>query len=246
MFEGRSHLNPSTQFESINKNAKLLKEKLSDKRLKPADIFLQTAEDFTEGAANHPEKAKRDIARKMFLQCIEYTNYCGCKHMTSLPGVYFAQESHEKSFERCCEELSWRCERAKEADIVFSIEVHIGSIVPSPEESLTLLNNVENLTLTLDYTHFIRMNIENSRINPLIKHASHFHARGGAPGKLQTSFKENMIDYANIIMIMKEQNYMGYICTEYTWQEWENCNRVDNVSESILLKDYITREFLKL
>ena len=37
------------------------------------------------------------------------------------------------------------------------------------------------------------------------------------------------------------QEWIGYIGVEYTWQEWENCNRVDNVSESILMINYLKK-----
>jgi hypothetical protein len=44
---------------------------------------------------------------------------------------------------------------------------------------------------------------------------------------------------------MKETNYKGYIGVEYTWSEWENCNRTDNLSETILLRDLLREAYGK-
>lgn len=243
LFEGRSHLRPSEQLAGdIARNARGLKNKLESKGLVPADIFIQIGNSFEEYAVNNPDDQKRKKARDIFIRCIEYTSDCGCKHITGLPGVHFADETNERSFERCVSELAWRCEKAYEANLTFSVEAHVGSIVPTPEDTLVLLDNVEMLSLTLDYSHFIRAGIPCSRVDPLIRHASHFHARSAAPGKLQTVFRENAIDYANIVKTMIETDYKGFIGIEYTWQEWEGCDRTDNVSETILMKNHLAEK----
>ncbi|MHB1484447.1 MAG: sugar phosphate isomerase/epimerase family protein [Saccharofermentanales bacterium] len=243
LFEGRSHLRPSEQLaDDIAGNAKSLKDKLEAKGLAPADIFIQIGNGFAEYAVNNPDDLKREKARDIFLRCIEYTSACGCKHITGLPGVHFTDEAKDRSFERCISELAWRCEKAHEANLTFSVEAHVGSIVPTPEETLVLLNDIEMLSLTLDYSHFIKAGITCSRIDPLIRFASHFHARGAAPGKLQTVFRESTIDYANIVKTMTETDYNGFIGIEYTWQEWEDCDRTDNVSETILMKNHLAEK----
>lgn len=240
LFQDRSHLQPSTEFQKLKKNARNLRTNLQARGLKPADIFLQTSLDFVSSAANHPDPKKREKARDSFLQTLEYTVECGGQHVSALPGVYFDGESNETSFKICCEELAWRVERAKEAGLVFSVEAHVGSIAPSPSEAMILVQNTPGLTLTLDYTHFTKLGYVDAEIEPLIQYASHFHARGAAKGKLQTILQENTIDYAKVVRVMRATGYCGYIGIEYTWNEWENCNRTDNLSETILLRNLIT------
>ena len=144
-------------------------------------------------------------------------------------------ENDGGSLPRCQEELAWRVETAKSANIVFAIEPHIGSIVDTPEKAMKLVESVPGLTLTLDYTHFTKTGVPDSRVEPLITSASHFHARGAKQGALQTVLSENTIDYRRIVGEMKRVGYEGFIGIEYIWMEWENCNRSDNVSESIQL-----------
>ena len=242
LFEGRSHLRPSAMFANVEKNAKELARKLADHSLEAADIFLQTAEDFTSVAANHPDAKIREKAREMFIHTLEFTSICNGRHVSTLPGVFFEGEAEDVSYGRACEELNWRCQKVKEYGLIFSVEAHVGSIVPDPVSAEKLVQDVPGLTLTLDYTHFTKQGIPDSHIEPLIKYASHFHARGATKGLLQASLKENTIDYARVVKVMRETDYKGYIGVEYVWIDWENCNKVDNMSEVILLRDFLREQ----
>ncbi len=246
LFQGRSHIQPSTTFTDLKKNAKKLSFKLRSRGLEAADIFLQADTDFKMLAINHPDKIIRKKASDLFKKTIEFTLECGGKHISALPGVYFDNEARDDSFKRCCEELAWRCEKAHDVRIVFSVEAHIGSIVPTPEEALMLVESVPGLTLTLDYTHFVHIGISQDRIHPLIEKTSHFHARGASKDRLQTSVNENTIDYGCVLSKMGKTNYSGYIGIEYLWQEWKDCNKVDNLSETILLRDFIRKNIKSL
>ena len=238
LFEGRSHLWPSREFADIGKSAGELKQKLNGFGLEPADIFLQMSPDFVPFAANHPDPAPRQKARDWFLKTLEYANCCGCRHVTSLPGVHFEDETLDDSFGRCADELSWRVEQAQREKIVFGIEAHVGSIVPNPTLAERLVQCVPGLTLTLDYTHFTRSGLPDSDTEPLLKYASHFHARGARAGRLQCSFSNNTIDYARIAAQLTALQYKGWIGIEYVWIDWEHCNECDNLSETILFRDF--------
>ena len=67
----------------------------------------------------------------------------------------------------------------------------------------------------------------------------HFHVRGGRKNQLQSKFQDNAIDYPRVLRAMKDTGYAGYVEVEYVWIEWERCNEVDNVSETILMRDHL-------
>lgn len=140
---------------------------------------------------------------------------------------------------RCAEELAWRTSAAQKMGITFSVEAHIGCITPTPTQIKRLLGMVPGLTLTLDYTHFTYQGIPDPEVEPLIASASHFHARGACKGKIQASFKENTIDYRRVLQAMHHANYSGLVVLEYVWVDWMGCNEVDNISETILLRDFL-------
>jgi sugar phosphate isomerase/epimerase len=239
LFEGRSHLWPSWEFKATARSARQLRKKLDERGLRAADIFLQTNPDFTPYAINHPQAARRRKAREWFLNTLEYASVCGAKHVSALPGVFFADETKAASWDRACGELAWRIERAKEHEVIFGVEPHVGSIAPKPKDAERLVRSVPGLTLTLDYTHFARQGIADSAVEPLVKHATHFHTRGARKGRLQTSFKDNAIDYRRVLDVMRATGYRGYLGIEYVWINWEHCNEVDNISETILFRDFI-------
>ena len=242
LFEGRSHLWPSREFTNLSKSARTLKKKLDDRGLAPADVFLQMNPDFVPYAINHPQPARRRKARDAFLRTLEYASRLGSPHVTTLPGVYFdGDEPQSDSWQRSQDELAWRVEQAKQHRIIFSVEAHVGSLAPNPADAGRLVRSVPGLSLTLDYTHFTRLGMPDADIEPLVKHATHFHVRGARQGRLQTPFKDNTIDYIRVLRAMRKAGYQGYLGIEYVWIDWEHCNECDNVSETILFRDFLRR-----
>ena len=239
LFENRSHLQPSQEFRNPEKSGKALQDRLGDLGLVVADVFLQMDADFVPFAVNHVEAARRQKARDWFLRCLDYTEASGSLHITSLPGVHFPEESRASSLARTEEELAWRLAQAQPRGLVFSVEAHVGSIVPSPQTALNLVESVAGLTLTLDYTHFTRQGVADADIEVLVPHASHFHFRGARRDRLQASWAENTIDYGRVLDLMAEHDYPGWHAVEYVWSDWEHCNECDNVSETILFRDFI-------
>jgi sugar phosphate isomerase/epimerase len=242
LFEGRSHLHPSREFADPGAAA-TLRRRTADRGLRVADVFLQMDPDFHAFAVNHPDAARREKARDWFMRTLEYVSACESPHVTALPGVLFDEEAPADSLARCHDELAWRVEQSKSAGIVFGVEAHVGSLAQNPELALQLVESVAGLTLTLDYTHFTRDGVPDSQIEPLIAHASHFHVRGACQNRLQCSFKDNVIDYARVVDVMQNVGYSGYVGVEYVWIDWEHCNEVDNLSETVLFRDFLKTKF---
>lgn len=239
IFEGRSHYYPSEiSKDPIGKGRQLANE-LKTVGLKAADVFLQTGDNPEIAAANSPDQNIRKTNREVFLKTLDFANTLGCNHITGLPGVKHAGENREDDWKRSCEETQWRVATARRENIIYSIEPHVGSILNDAETTLKFINDCHGITLTLDYGHFIYQGQGNETVHPLIDFASHFHARGGAKGKLQTTLSENEIDFETIISRFNQIGYSGYTCLEYVYIDWEGCNRTDNVSETIRLYEYL-------
>ncbi len=244
LFEGRSHLWPSREreFADISNSAGELSRKLNDLGLTPADVFLQMEPDFIPFAANHPAAERRQKARDWFLRTLEYANCCGCGHVTSLPGVHFEEEPYEDSFARCIEELTLARRTGTTTESSISgVEAHVGSIVPTSRRKPKRFDKERPGTYFdfLDYTHFTRSGLADSDVEHLLQYASHFHARGACEGRLQTSFSKNTIDYTRVASILQSFDYKGWMGIEYVYIDWEYCNECDNLSETILFRDYL-------
>jgi len=87
--------------------------------------------------------------------------------------------------------------------------------------------------------HFTYQGIADAAIAPLLARTSHFHARGACAGKLQSTMAENTIDFDGVLRAMQKVNYRGFVVLEYVWTEWMDLNRVDNLSETIILRDLL-------
>jgi sugar phosphate isomerase/epimerase len=236
IFEARSHIWPSHVSDNLPFYANKLSAKVRGEGLEFADIFYQ-ASDFTVTAANDPDPKERQKSRELFLKMLEFTLRCNAPHMTSLPGVEWDGVPHETSLKRTAEELAWRVEQAKRVGVVYSVEAHVGSVAPTPAEARQLVDMTPGLTLTLDYTHFIKQGMSEDECEALIPFASHYHARGAKLDRIQAAMKENVIDFERVIHAMERANYPGYVGVEYVWQPWEHCDEVDNVSETVMLRD---------
>ena len=213
-----------------------LKSELRHTRLRVSDVFLQVGPEPSIAAANDPNPRVRARNRKMFLLALELCSALDCAHLTGLPGVRHPDVPEADDLALAREVAAWRQHVAAGAGVKYAIEPHIGSICSDVASTRTFVESVPGLTLTLDYGHFVTAGTPCSEIHPLLPFASHLHARGGAPGQLQATVAENTIDFEGIVRRLRERKYRGCVAVEYVWTEWGQCNRADNVSETILLR----------
>jgi sugar phosphate isomerase/epimerase len=233
----RSHVRPEHIRGNVAAEAERLSRLIAAHGLALSDVFVIPWTDFETLAPNHPEADERDRARALFIDCLEFAARMAAPGLTLLPGIAWPGERASDSLARAAEELGWRAERASALGLRFSIEPHIGSIVSTPEAVGELLSLAPGVELTLDYTHFVGQGIEESRIDPLIPTARHFHARGARPGRAQCAVKDSTISYERIADALTACGYDGCIALEYVWIEWEHMNECDNLSETVLLRD---------
>ncbi len=238
LFQDRSHLQPSHVLPHLSRSADELSAKVRDQGLEFADVFYQ-ASTFQDRAANHPEAEARGQGRELFLRMLEFALRCNAHHVTGLPGVDWEGVPHDTSLKRAADELAWRAEQARRVGVVYSVEAHLGSVAPTPAEAKALIDLAPGLTLTLDYTHFFKQGFGDDDCEPLVPYAAHYHARGAEPGRIQASMQANRIDFKRVLQAMERANYRGYVGVEYVWTEWERCNEVDNLSETVLLRDQL-------
>lgn len=237
LFEGHGHLKPSALLPKPAANGARLQRRLAAHGLKAADIFLQLHAGFVEYAINHPDPRRRAFARDQFLRALDYARAAGSEHVTILPGVTFPGEPRAAARSRSAEELHWRVAQARDAQIQLAFEPHVGSLADTPERALDLVQRLPGLGLTLDYSHFTRAGIADARIEPLTIYATHVHARGARRGRLQAPLKANTINFPRLVQALARHQFAGWIALEYVWIDWEHCNEVDILSETVLLKN---------
>jgi sugar phosphate isomerase/epimerase len=234
----RSHLRPEDVRDDIPGCAERIRAGLAASGLAVSDLFCIPWTDFERFAPNHPELDERARSRALFDDMLELTGRIGAPGMTMLPGIDWAGESHEDSFDRSVAELAWRASRARERGARFSIEAHLGSVVQGPREAERLCRETQGaVELTLDYSHFVYQGYAEEEIEPLVAHARHVHVRGARARRMQAALKDSTIDFERMVDALLGAGYEGDIGLEYLWIDWEHLNECDTVSETILLRD---------
>jgi sugar phosphate isomerase/epimerase len=238
IFSGRSHCTPEMILADIPGAATRMKSSLERHGLAAADVFLQTGPEPPVRAANDPDPSIRAANRDMFCGILDFAVRVGAKHLTGLPGVWHQGVDLTTDWSLAIDETRWRKAEAASAGVEYAVEPHVNSITSDPESALRFVQDT-GVTLTLDYGHFVYQGMGPQAADVLLPHASHFHARGSAKGQLQSTMKDNVIAFPAIRDALRARSYPGWICLEYVWVDWEGCNRTDNISETILLRDLL-------
>jgi sugar phosphate isomerase/epimerase len=212
---------------------------LADAQIRSSDVFLQIGAEPAQSSANDPDPSIRARNRQVFKQALAFCTAIQCDHMTGLPGVDHGDK--EADLALAVDEAAWRVRVCREAGAVYSIEPHIGSICASVESTHRFLDQVDGLSLTLDYGHFVCAGEESSKVHSLLPFASHIHVRGGSPNRLQTSVASSTIDFDGLMSGLYNQGYAGKLALEYVWIDWQGCNLSDNLSETILLRGQLQK-----
>lgn len=236
LFDRNTGLRPAQLAANPKEFTRQLKSELRRSSLRVSDVFLQIGLEPSIAAANDPSPRVRARNRKTFQLALDLCSALGCTHLTGLPGVHHPEVAESDSFALAQEVAAWRQHEAASAGVQYAVEPHIGSICSDIATTRAFVESVPGLTLTLDYGHFVYSGVASSEVHALLPFASHIHARGGAPNRLQATVSEDTIDFAGMVRRLCEHKYRGSICVEYVWTEWGQCNRADNVSETILLR----------
>jgi sugar phosphate isomerase/epimerase len=221
--------------------AERLRSLLNENELAVADVFPSYASTWDELAINSPDKSQRDRQRREFYRFLEFALLIDAPGMTFLPGVAWPDESIDDSLRRAADELEWRIETARSFGVGVSVEPHAGSVIDTPANMARLLELSPNLTLTLDYAHFIYEGVPQDELEVFIPRARHIHCRPAAPGVMQARVYEGTIDFERLVRAGAEAGYSGYFGLEYVWIDTWDCKRVDNLSETVLLRDRLRK-----
>jgi sugar phosphate isomerase/epimerase len=119
-----------------------------------------------------------------------------------------------------------------------SIEPHLDSIAPTPGAALALIEQVDGLSLTLDWAHMICQGVPHDDIAGLLPHTRHVQLRQAAPGQLQVSFEGGQLEPARVVAALQAAAYSGVVSMEYMLTEgWHGTIRLPVEPEASRLRD---------
>jgi sugar phosphate isomerase/epimerase len=237
---GMSRLQPDEILSDQAGTAAAVKERYQSRGLAISDFFPHPGDGFDNPLApNTPIADDRARSRAWFEAMVSFAGDIDTPGITLMPGVSWPDETPEASLERAGEELAWRADTAAKAGISFSVEPHIDSVVATPDAVTKLIELAPQLRLSIDYSHFIRDGFDDDACEPLLEYSRHVHCRAASKSRLQEALKNNVIDFPRMVATLAAHNYDGYLCCENIWFEPLGCDDVDNMSETIMLRDIL-------
>jgi sugar phosphate isomerase/epimerase len=240
VFYGYDHTPPARVVADPDRAADEVLARLERQGLAVADAFAILGGSFEQLAVNHPDEAVRAESLRQFERLLRFARRIAAPGLTILPGAVFDGVAEDDSRALAARELQPRAERAGEAGLQLSIEPHYESIAATPATTLDLLERVPQLTLALDYSHFVYQGIAEQEIDALLPRTRHLHVRQAAPGAIQTRAREGTIDFGRIRDRLLDAGYAGFFALEYQHEEgWLDFAHVDCVAETAAMRDVL-------
>lgn len=208
---------------------------VEDAGLGVVDVFAHLGTSAFDRPLNTPDGRQRERDHSRMGSYLRYARAVGAEGLTISPGKRWAELPNE-GLDLACQELAIYCGWAAEAGLRLSVEPHLDSIAATPAEAERLVELVPGLSLTVDYSHFIAQGFTQSEVDRLLPLAGHVHVRQAAPGKLQATEEDGVIDFDAVIGKLMLSGYRGALTLEYVWSRWQGMNKVDVVTETLLLR----------
>jgi len=233
---GKCSYEPDQVAAAPQKFADDLKRHLEKYELEAVDYYPQFGSSPDERSINDPDPTVRQKTFDAMRGNAQFCKLAGVPGITVLPGVDHPGRSLEQNLKLAGEGMKRWVDVCGEAGIMLRFEPHMGSVAQTPETALALIEMAPGALVTLDYSHFVLQYIPVERIHKLIPHTGHVHVRPARPGKLQTRYIENTIDWADVIRRLKDSGYKYCVSIEYIYSDWFDLNQCDTLAETLITK----------
>lgn len=120
-----------------------------------------------------------------------------------------------------------------------SIEPHVDSMAQKPDAIKQILDQVNDLELTLDWAQLVYQDVFHDEILSLLPKTRHIQIRQAARAQLQTPFAQGRIDVNKVVQSLKDAKYDGVISVEYmrTTSERHGIMEVNAITEASAMRD---------
>lgn len=242
-FAGWAHYEPVELAARPKEMADAISEIARRNDLALTDLIVTFGPGLTEHCVNFPDQSVRDANLETFKRLTDFCRLADIPGITLCPGVEHESLGRPASFEIAAQELARLSTSGHNAGLRVSFEPHVNSISESPAEALRLIELADHLTFTLDYSHFIHQGYTDEDVAPLLKHTGHFHVRQARAGELQCRTQEGTIDFDRALGQLQKNGYDGRVAFEYVWEQWMDNDRVDVLSETLVLRRQLAKYF---
>lgn len=242
-FAGWAHYEPAELAARPKEMAHVISEIAGRNELALTDLIVTFGPGLTDHCVNFPDQEVRDANLETFKRLTDFCGFAGIPGISLCPGVEHETIGRAASFDIAAQELARLSAAGHNAGLRVSFEPHVNSISESPADALRLVELADHLSLTLDYSHFVQQGYTDQDVAPLLGHTGHFHVRQACAGQLQCRTQEGTIDFDRALGQLQENGYDGCVAFEYVWEQWMDNDRVDVLSETLVLRRQLAKYF---
>ncbi len=224
---GFSHISIDPSRSSFQQGRNL-KRKLENEGVTVSDLFPSLPFETNDLDGNHRKQNRIYIE-----QIIGLAEGAECPGITLKPGIR-QPVNEDEGWMVCLDVLGGYCALSQKAGVRLSVEPHVDSIIEHPQRARELVNNVDGLRITLDYSHFVAMGCPIDDVKVLHPYVAHLHIRQARKGRVQSSAISGVIPLIRILKELVAVEYSGVVSLEYQNSEWKNCNDIDVISETVM------------
>jgi sugar phosphate isomerase/epimerase len=235
---GRASIEPEVIAVNPQGQADQVRALLDRYELECSDFFPQFGANPNLHSLNDPNPAIREKNHALIRGCAQFCKLLAVPGMTIIPGIDHLSRKHEENLQISGAELKRATQIAGEYGIEVRFEPHVGSVAPTPELGIRLVQEfAPDIKLALDFSHFLLQYISLERIYACIPYTGHVHVRPAREGKLQERYAENTIPWAEVISRLKAANYPGVLALEYVCSHEFDLDRCDMLYETWVTKE---------
>lgn len=177
-----------------------------------------------------------DANLKDLEKVLAFADKAGIATVFILPGVINPGQSRETAAKISAESLGAMTSLAASFKAKLCIEPHVHSWAESPDLVRRLID-ATGIGLALDYAHFACLGYRQEEIDPLARHAVHFHLRQARMGALQAKFAQGTLNFPAMFGTLRDVGYAGSLAIEYVHQDYMNTLSDDVLTETIAMRD---------
>jgi sugar phosphate isomerase/epimerase len=181
---------------------------------------------------NDPDARHREHNARLFQRIVEFADASKASGITLKPGMVQPEVS-DGGWQASVEALQQWAAFARTAGVRLSVEPHVGSILEDPRSAELMVQSIAGLELTLDYSHFVARGFELDAVERLQRYARHVHVRQARSGKLQAAARQGALPIRRLLEELVARGYRGAISLEYQNSDWQDCNDIDVISETV-------------
>ncbi len=209
-FPGWAHVEPAELAEGGQAKVTELQEALSAHSLRAVALNGEPSGEInTFFPMTHAQNLKEAVALCELARALE-ARVVTVPAGAELPGLSF-----EDSFQLSIQNLRDWAAIGADRDVRVAIETHVGSLAERPDNTLRLLEQVDDLWITYDPSHYVAAGIPLSEGEPLLCRIAHCHLRNARVGCFQERMDRGLLDIDGVLRTLQKHHYEGWIAIEY-------------------------------